>query len=223
MNKGLRRLRVPRREMRAVGRFCLHLSTAPPIGRCGYSGPHAFTRGRRQAFRSAPLRLVLAGSSPGCIGAEGVRVGVSDSHQTDGELLFSLGRGDASAYRVLFQRHERSAYRVALAMMRSPWDAEEVVSASFLELWRKREKVRLVDGSVLPWLFTVISYQAKNHTRAGLRYRRLLSKIPRTDDEPDHADEVARMVDAVPMSSAVQQALSELNSRDASYCRGCAA
>lgn len=94
--------------------------------------------------------------------------------------------------------------------MRSPWDAEEVVSASFLELWRKREKVRLVDGSVLPWLFTVISYQAKKYTRAGLRYRRLLSKIPRADDEPDHADEVARMVDAVPMSSAVQQALSGL-------------
>jgi len=106
-------------------------------------------------------------------------------------------------------------------MVRSPWDAEDVVAAAFLELWRKRESVRLVDDSVLPWLLTVVSFSAKNSMRAKLRYGRLLSKIPRQEVEPDHADEVARTVDALPVTVAVQQALAELNARDSSVLLLC--
>ena len=137
------------------------------------------------------------------------------SDQADGELLFRLSHGDEHAYRLLFRRHERSVYRVALLMMRTTWDAEEVVASTFLELWRKRANVRLVDGSVLPWLFTVVSFVAKNHLRGTRRYHRLLAKVPHGDSEPDHSDEVARTVDALPMAAAVQSALAELNAGDA--------
>lgn len=143
------------------------------------------------------------------------------SEQTDSELLFGLSRGDENAYRELFRRHERRAYRAALLMMQSTWDAEEIVASAYLELWRKRDKVRLVDGSVLPWLLTVLSFMAKNHQRGTRRYRRLLAKVPHEGIEPDHSDEVARTVDALPAATAVQDALAELNARDASILLLC--
>lgn len=144
-----------------------------------------------------------------------------EGSQSDGELLFQMSHGDESAYRMLFRRHERTAYRVALVLMRSPWDAEEVVASAFFELWRKRDNVRLVDGSVVPWLLTVVSYMAKNHLRGTRRYRRLIAKVPHAGVEPDHAEEVARVVDAFPMASAIQEALSELNASEASVLLLC--
>lgn len=143
------------------------------------------------------------------------------SEQTDADLLFRLSHGDEVAYRELFRRHERATYRVALVMLQSTWDAEEVVASAFLELWRKRDAVRLVDGSVLPWLLTVLSYIAKNHQRGTRRYRRLLAKVPHAGTEPDHAEEVARTVDALPVTAAVQEALAELDARDASILLLC--
>lgn len=137
-----------------------------------------------------------------------------ESEPTDAELLFRVTRGDETAYRLIFRRHERACYRVALGMTRSTWDAEEVVGAAFAELWRKRQDVRLVDDSALPWLLTVVSYAAKNQLRGAGRYRRLLGRIPREDVEPDHADEVARMVDSAAVSAEVRDALSRLNARD---------
>ena len=148
-------------------------------------------------------------------------IAADSSASTDAELLFRLSRGDEPAYRELFRRHERATYRVALAMVRSTWDAEEVVAAAFLELWRKRDTVRLVDGSILPWLITVVSYCAKNNLRATLRYRRLLAKIPHEGSQPDHADEVARVADAVEVSAEVQAALRELSARNASVLMLC--
>lgn len=133
----------------------------------------------------------------------------------DSDLLLRLSRGDEDAYRQLFQRHQSRAYAVALSLLRSTWDAEEVVAAAFLELWRKRDRVRIVDGSVLPWLLTVVSFQAKNHRRSTMRYRRLLANLPPVEHSPDHADEVARVVDAAGISKSVRAALAVLKPRDA--------
>lgn len=167
-------------------------------------------------------RLTLGAVKPRARRCRGVPLGaVEDSAITDAALLFQLSHGDETAYRELFRRHERAAYRVALAVLRSPWDAEDVVSAAFLELWRKREKVRLVDESVLPWLLTVVTYQAKNRIRTTLRYRRLLAKVPREGVEPDHADEVSRVIDAISLTKEVQKALSELRPDDASVLLLC--
>lgn len=106
-------------------------------------------------------------------------------------------------------------------MTRSPWDAEDVVASAFLELWRKRDSVRLVDDSALPWLLTVVSFTARNHLRGARRHRRLLAKLPRDGDEPDHADEVARIVDSMPAAVAVQDALRGMNARDSSVLLLC--
>ncbi|WP_235560758.1 RNA polymerase sigma factor [Microbacterium sp. Leaf320] len=100
--------------------------------------------------------------------------------------------------------------------MHTSWDAEEVAATAFFELWRRRDKVRIVDGSVLPWLLATTSFAAKNSLRSRRRYQRLLHRIPHDEDVADHADEVARAMDSLKISESVREALRQLNPREAS-------
>lgn len=134
----------------------------------------------------------------------------------DGELLFRLSHGDERAYRQLHDRHAGAVYRVALVLVRTPWDAEEVSATVFFELWRKRGSIRIVEDSILPWLLTVTSFVAKNQLRTTRRYARLLSRIPHDGPFPDHADEVAQALDSLRISQDVRAVLQQLNPRDAS-------
>lgn len=134
----------------------------------------------------------------------------------DGELLFRLSRGDEPAYRLLHDRHQAPVFRMSLVLMQTTWDAEEVAATAFFELWRKRDKVRVVDGSVLPWLLATTSFAAKNSQRSRRRYQRLLNRIPHDGDVPDHADDVARAMDSMKISKSVRDALLQLNQREAS-------
>lgn len=135
---------------------------------------------------------------------------------SDGELLFRLSRGDEPAYRMLHDRHQMPVFRLSLVLMHTSWDAEEVAATAFFELWRRRDKVRIVDGSVLPWLLATTSFAAKNSLRSRRRYQRLLHRIPHDGAVPDHADEVARAMDSLKITENVREALRELNPREAS-------
>lgn len=135
---------------------------------------------------------------------------------SDGELLFRLSRGDEPAYRMLHDRHQMPVFRLALVMMHTSWDAEEVAATAFFELWRRRDKVRVIDGSVLPWLLATTSFAAKNSLRSRRRYQRLVQRIPHDGNVPDHADEVARAMDSLKISAGVRDALRRLNPREAS-------
>lgn len=135
---------------------------------------------------------------------------------SDGELLFRLSRGDEPAYRMLHDRHQMPVFRLSLVLMHTSWDAEEVAATAFFELWRRRDKVRIVDGSVLPWLLATTSFAAKNSLRSRRRYQRLLHRIPHDEDVADHADEVARAMDSLKISESVREALRQLNPREAS-------
>lgn len=143
------------------------------------------------------------------------------SGESDEVLLGRVSAGDERALRTLVQRHERRLYAAALSMTRATWDAEEVVGVAFLELWRKRDKVRVVDGSVLPWLLKVVSFAAKNQMRGHRRYRRLLGYVPRPEDVPDHADEVARTLDGLLLSREIRDAIRAASATDASVILLC--
>lgn len=135
---------------------------------------------------------------------------------TDGELLYRLSRGDEPAYRWLHDRHQMPVFRLALVLMPTSRDAEEVAATAFFELWRKRDKVRVIDGSVLPWLLATTSFTAKNSSRSRQRYQRLLRGVPHDDHVPDHADEVARAMDSMDITEEVRRELLRLSPRDAS-------
>lgn len=94
-----------------------------------------------------------------------------------------LGQGEA--FGALYDRHRDRVFRHAYRLCGNHHDAEDIMAASFLELWRRRKQVRVVEGSILPWLLVTTTNMARNSTRSALRYQRLLSALPRTEDLSD--------------------------------------
>lgn len=93
-------------------------------------------------------------------------------------------RSDGAAFGLLFDRHHDRVYQRALGLMANVHDAEDVAAAAFFELWRKRRSVRLVKGSVLPWLLVTTVNLSRNAQRSRVRHQRLLRSIPRTESVP---------------------------------------
>ncbi len=86
--------------------------------------------------------------------------------------------GDGEAFGLLFDRHRERVFRHACRLADTRQDAEDVVASAFLELWRCRAKVRLVDGSVLAWLLVTTTNLGRNAARSRRRYRQFLDRLP---------------------------------------------
>jgi RNA polymerase sigma-70 factor (ECF subfamily) len=91
--------------------------------------------------------------------------------------------GSSRAFAAIYDRHRERLYRLALRLAENRHDAEDIVAAAFLELWRRRRDVRLVGGSLLPWLLVTASHAAKNQARSIRRHRALIDAIPRASDD----------------------------------------
>jgi RNA polymerase sigma-70 factor (ECF subfamily) len=103
--------------------------------------------------------------------------------------------GQADAFGNLFDRHRDRVFRHGCRFVDTREDAEDVLALAFLELWRLRKRVRLVDGSVLPWLLATTTNVALNHRRGVHRYRRFLARLPESAPAEDAAAESMRAVD----------------------------
>jgi len=97
-------------------------------------------------------------------------------------------RGDGESFGLIFDRHRDRVLRHSLRLVPSWHDAEEVVAVTFLEAWRKRDSVRFVDGSALPWLLVTATNVSRNVSRSARRYRALLDKLPEPEERGRHPD-----------------------------------
>lgn len=138
---------------------------------------------------------------------------------SDASLWLEAVAGTESAFAVLFDRHRVRIFRKAYSRLRNVHDAEDVVAMVFLEAWRSREKVRIVDGSLLPWLLSVTTYLTLNSDRAARRYRRLLAKlpiapsadpVPDVDDRLDLQERADMLTQALRRLSAVERTVVDL-------------
>ncbi len=96
--------------------------------------------------------------------------------------------GDGESFGCVFDLHQGRVYRHACRLVDRRADAEDVTAAAFLELWRRREDVRLVEGSVLPWLLVTATNVSRNLRRSTRRHRALLDRLPRAGSAADPAE-----------------------------------
>lgn len=131
----------------------------------------------------------------------------------DAELLLwqrSLA-GDGEAFGRLFDLHRDRVFRHARRLAASRQDAEDVTASAFLELWRLRARVRLVDGSVLPWLLVTTTNFGLNAARSRRRYQRFLERLPRDAEPADVADTASGLV----VDARLHEAMRSLRPKDA--------
>lgn len=105
--------------------------------------------------------------------------------------------GDPDAFRELFDAYARSVYNHAYRLTGDWSTAEDVVSLTFLEAWRLRDRVDVgvEAGSLRPWLLGIATNVARNVRRAARRHDGALARLPRAAAVPDFADEVSSRID----------------------------
>lgn len=116
-----------------------------------------------------------------------------------------LRSGDRDAFEELFDEHARVVYAYALRVTGDWASAEDIVSLTFLEAWRLRERLRAEVVNVRPWLLGVATNILRNTARAARRHRAALSRLPGRSAVPDFSDEVVgRMADAERLAAAAR-------------------
>lgn len=96
--------------------------------------------------------------------------------------------GQGEAFGRIFDRHRDRVFRHGLRLVDRVADADDLVAITFFEAWRRRDDVRVVEGSVLPWLLVTATNAAHNLRRSSRRYHALLAKLPPESAGADHAE-----------------------------------
>lgn len=114
---------------------------------------------------------------------------------SDGELWRRAVAGDPDSFGVIFDRHGDAVHSYCARRTGSLDAADDMVSIVFLEAWRRRNDVELVDSGALPWLYGIAGRTLQRRWRTTRRHRAALDRLPRVDYAPDHADDVAARLD----------------------------
>ncbi len=103
----------------------------------------------------------------------------------DPELWYRVLDGDGRAFGTIYDRHRDRVFRHLRWLGSANTDAEDLTATVFLELWRLRARVNIVDASLLPWLLATATNVMRNANRARRRYRALLASLPPGRDAMD--------------------------------------
>ena len=118
--------------------------------------------------------------------------------------------GDPDAFGVLFDNHSHTIYHLAFRLTGSWTEAEEIVSLTFLEAWRLRDRVEPDGESLLPWLMGIAVNVVRNFSRAARRHRAAMARLPEPIAVPDFADELAERIDDTARLAALRAAFGRL-------------
>ncbi|MFJ7276741.1 RNA polymerase sigma factor [Kitasatospora sp. NPDC098663] len=123
--------------------------------------------------------------------------------------------GDRDAFGRLFDTYARAVYNHVFRLTGDWSTAEDVMSLTFLEAWRRHDRVEAEGGSLRPWLLGIATKLVSNQRRAARRHWQVLAQLPPArEDVPDFAQEVAGRIDDAARIAALRQSLARLRRPD---------
>ena len=81
-------------------------------------------------------------------------------------MLRRVAHREAEALRALYDKHASRVMAVALRVLRSRADAEEIVQETFIEVWRRSPEYDPRRGTPLAWISTIGRTRAIDRLRA---------------------------------------------------------
>lgn len=95
------------------------------------------------------------------------RVATAGSSATadDAGLCACIAGGDPGALELLYQRHAPRAMAIALRVLGSPTEAEEIVQETFLEVWRRAAQYDSARGTATAWIAAMARSRAIDRAR----------------------------------------------------------
>lgn len=128
----------------------------------------------------------------------------------DTNLRQRIRAGDHHAFGDLFDAYARSVYNHAFRLTGEWSTAEDVVSLTFLDAWRLRERLDEEGGSLRPWLLGIATNVTRNTRRTARRHAAAVARLPPAEDVRDFADDVADRLDDAAQLAVVRTALAKL-------------
>ena len=101
----------------------------------------------------------------------------SDEQSVDIVLLQLIAAGDEAALDLLYELHSGLVYGLALHILRSISDAEEITQDVFLTLWVKAKTFDPAKGSVPAWLSAIARNRAIDRLRSK-RHKEQSQELP---------------------------------------------
>ena len=144
-----------------------------------------------------------------------------DEKESDAALWLAASSGTERAFVTIFDRYRARIFSAAYRRTNRVSDAEEIVAIVFLEAWRLRKRVRIVDGSLLPWLLAVTANVTSNLSRSQRRYARMIARLPVPDEQDDHALVTDERLDGRPCRQAIHDAMAALSPGDRAVVELC--
>ena len=127
----------------------------------------------------------------------------------DAEACARVARGDARALAALYQRHAGRVKALALRILGSPPEAEEIVQETFVEVWRRAGQYELGRGAVRAWITTIARSRAIDRLRSRGVGERSVAALAHEDRQPTPATPLEN-VEQRAERERVAQALAEL-------------
>ncbi len=98
-----------------------------------------------------------------------MHAGEGTSEAPDEALLARIATGDAAAFAAFYDRHEARWYSLALRIVHSEADAEDVVQEAAVNLWERAPSYDPSAGRPLSWALALVRNKAIDRLRAARR------------------------------------------------------
>lgn len=116
---------------------------------------------------------------------------------TDSMLRDSMRSGDVDAWGLIFDRHAQRAYRFGSRFVGDRAEAEDVLSDTFLEVWRSLKSFKVHGESALPILLAISRRVCQKRARTSGRAERTIRlTMQHPTSMPDIAEAVGAASDA---------------------------
>ena len=143
--------------------------------------------------------------------------------QTDEKALIRAAQeGDQDAFGQLVRAYDQSVLRLAMNLLRSPEDAQDVYQEAFLRVYRNLNNFRF-DCSFHTWLYRIVTNLCLDHMRKRKVRKEESSQVEGTDGTVDRMDmlqesraegDPLRSMFTGELRERIQKALGDLTARE---------
>jgi RNA polymerase sigma-70 factor (ECF subfamily) len=137
-------------------------------------------------------------------------------------LIRAAQEGDQDAFGQLVRAYDKSVLRLAMNLLRSPEDAQDVYQEAFLRVYRNLNSFRF-DCSFHTWLYRIVTNLCLDHMRKRKVRREESSQVEGLDGPVDRMDtfqesradgDPQRSLFSGELRQGIHKALSELTARE---------
>jgi RNA polymerase sigma-70 factor (ECF subfamily) len=131
----------------------------------------------------------------------------------DRSLVTNIARGDSTALAELYDTHGTMVYTLALRIVKTPGDAEEVVQEVFAQAWRQAARYDAARATVAGWL----SMMTRARALDALRAKAARPDASRPVEMPELPAQTTSQEAALITGEAVERVRDALNSLDETF------